>query len=406
MLVVRAWLTNHRAGVGTNPRLKRLKHLVGLAPATWGSPQAHKGRTWLGSLVKGNHRPGPDFLNAGDEVLDGLEIGGRFTWDLAHLDLLGADPYFGTGADTPYVAVFIGNQPYNGINSVANDPGTDGTIRWAGCGLNTRKITLDLTHLPVDKDGKPTQRVTITPWSTETRLNVPMIAVDGKDHGSLIKEPDDEMVQLISRFLKVSSAEEYNDWLTDAQEFGQKGLAGMLIGPGNDASGLTEDVLKLVGHLLHLAGKPLDGWQQFVVRARDQRGDPVTDYMIEVFTQVDGKWTKFDQMYTDVHAYGADPSFRCFHIQLPQGICKAEAPLQIHIGASSGTDVMAYQGYGSDENRVEMRADSDPVVIEIPAGLGDGNASLFHPFTTTLVEVVLNREPYPFNEISQIFKWL
>jgi hypothetical protein len=53
----------------------------------------------------------------------------------------------------------------------------------------------------------------------------------------------------------------------------------------------------------------------------------------------------------------------------------------------------------------EMRAESDPVVIAIPAG-ALGKDSLFHPFTTTLVEIVLNREPYPFDSISKIFTWL
>ena len=57
MLVIRSWLTNYGAAVGHNDRLKRLKHLIGLAPATWGSPQAHKGRTWIGALVKGNREP-------------------------------------------------------------------------------------------------------------------------------------------------------------------------------------------------------------------------------------------------------------------------------------------------------------------------------------------------------------
>jgi pimeloyl-ACP methyl ester carboxylesterase len=406
MLVVRSWLTNHPAAVGTNTRLKRLKHLIGVAPATWGSPQAHKGRTWLGALVKGDKRLGPDFLNAGDEVLDGLELGGRFTWDLAHLDLLGPDPYFGKGPDTPYVTVFIGNSPYSGISSVANDPGTDGTVRWAGCGLNTRKITLDLTHLPIGPDGKPTGRVMMTPWATDARLNVPMIAVDGKNHGTLISDPDEGMVQRIVSFLGVDSSDAYDAWLADATAYGAPALARMKVGPGNDASGIAEETLKLIGHLLDQAGKPLDGWQQFVVRARDERGDPVTDYMIEVYRRDDtGQWAKFDQMYTDVHAYAADTSFRCFYVQLPQGICSGKEPLQIHIGASSGTDVMAYQGYGSDESPTEMRADSDPVVLEIPGDLGGGD-TLFHPFTTTLVEVILNREPYPFDAISKIFSFL
>ena len=117
MLIVRSWLTNYGAAVGSNDRLKRLKHLLGLAPATWGSPQAHKGRSWIGALVKGKKEPGPDFLNAGDQVLDGLELGSAFTWDLAHLDLLGTAPYYDAGPNTPYVCVFIGNSPYTGISS-------------------------------------------------------------------------------------------------------------------------------------------------------------------------------------------------------------------------------------------------------------------------------------------------
>src|ERR1035438_7883588 len=110
MLVLRAWLANAGAP-GTNRRLKRLKHLIGLAPATWGSPQAHQGRTCPGAMVKGNRQLGPDFLNAGDRVLEGLELGSSFTWELAHADLLGKDPYYDKGAATPFVMVFIGNHP-------------------------------------------------------------------------------------------------------------------------------------------------------------------------------------------------------------------------------------------------------------------------------------------------------
>lgn len=199
MLVIRSWLTNYGAAAGSNQRLSRLKHLIGIAPATWGSPQAHKGRTWLGALVKGNKNPGPDFLNAGDEVLDGLELGSRFTWDLALVDLVGSEIWYGTGSNTPYATVFIGNAPYEGLSSVANDPGTDGTVRWAGCGLNTRLITMDLTRTPIGADGKPSSRVSITPWADD-RLDVPIIPVDGKNHATLISEPDPGMVERVVSF--------------------------------------------------------------------------------------------------------------------------------------------------------------------------------------------------------------
>ena len=34
----------------------------------------------------------------------------------------------------------------------------------------------------------------------------------------------------------------------------------------------------------------MEGWQQFVVHARDERGDGISDYMIEVLAERDGEW--------------------------------------------------------------------------------------------------------------------
>ena len=95
MLVIRAWLSAYPG------RRDRLKHLIGLAPATFGSPLAHKGRSWLGAMFKGNRRPGPDFLEAGDRILDGLELASRFTWELAHEDMLAGEPVYGPTRRTP-----------------------------------------------------------------------------------------------------------------------------------------------------------------------------------------------------------------------------------------------------------------------------------------------------------------
>jgi hypothetical protein len=64
---------------------------------------------------------------------------------------------------------------------------------------------------------------------------------------------------------------------------------------------------------------------------------------------------------------------------------------------------MAYQGYGSEER--QLSATSEPVELDI-TDLGEGKGSLFFPFTTTLIEIVLNREPLPFNEQSKLLQWL
>ena len=65
MLVLRSWLLTYEA------RRDRLKHLIGLAPATFGSPLAHQGRSMLGAIFKGSKAIGPDFLEQGDRVLVG-----------------------------------------------------------------------------------------------------------------------------------------------------------------------------------------------------------------------------------------------------------------------------------------------------------------------------------------------
>ena len=405
MLVLRSWLTNTSlAGVpaGKNSRLKRLKHLVGVAPATWGSPQAHKGRTWLGALIKGNRSFGPDFLNAGDRVLENLELGSSFTWNLAHMDLLGPEPYYDKTTNTPYVAVFIGNTPYSGPASVANDPGTDGTVRWAGCGLNTRKITLDLTRQPLDAAGNKVDRVSISEWANN-RLDIPLIAVDNRDHGTLIGDPESGMVDRIVSFLKVGEpgGPTYDTWLADAREYSKLGLQKMLANPG--AGGLLGEAENALGRLVgHAPGQEMEGWQQFVVHARDERGDPVTDYMIEVLTLQKDTWVPFAQMYTDVHAYGPDPSYRCFHIHLPKGISSGAVPLRVRIHASTGTELMAYQGYG--DTVTQLSATSEPVELDL-SPVNRPGSTLFHPFTTTLIEIVLNREPLPFDALSRILQF-
>src|SRR5215212_7023796 len=165
-LVIRAWLTAYQG------RADRLKHLVMLAPANFGSPMAHKGRSWLGALFKGGKDLGPDFLEAGDRILSGLELGSRFTWDLAHLDLVGPDTYYGPTKRTPYAFVFIGTSDYGWLKRAVTEPGTDGTVRWSGCGLNCRKITVDLTRDPARPENE--DRITIGGWSN---TDMPLVLV-------------------------------------------------------------------------------------------------------------------------------------------------------------------------------------------------------------------------------------
>lgn len=384
MLVVRAWLTANR-GEEKRERAKRLKHLIGFAPATWGSPLAHRGRGLLGSLFKGNKRKdkenAPDFLEAGDLILDGLELASRFTWDLADEDLFVTDPLYGTHSDTPYPFIFCGNRAYSGLRSLINQDGTDGTVRFAGVNIDSVKFRVDLTK-PADRP----RLKSVTP----NVISSEVVFVDNVNHGTILSEPPAKMVELVDQALKVTTHEEYEAWRTAAKSFSKP---------------------------------PKTVYQQFVIRMMDERRDPIGDYHVELFSVQNGKAKALD-FDLDMHAYQADKSFRCFHVEYDQ-LKKAPGDLWMRVTLSSGTFLVAYRGYSNpgfpgatdraerDRDFVDTDdqrgLDAEPTELNLnltpyrDAGI---KPDLFFPFTTTLIEVTVDREPLPFGAaIARLCRW-
>jgi pimeloyl-ACP methyl ester carboxylesterase len=370
MLVLRSWLT-------TYPEHRdRLNHLIGLAPATFGSPLAHKGRSWIGALFKGSHEIGPDFLEAGDLILDGLELGSRFTWDLAHCDIVGDTTYYGPDSSTPYAFVFIGNEGYSGIRQALSEPGTDGTVRWSGCSLNSRKLTIDLTERPATR-----QRYSV--GTVRNITHMPVFFVNGVNHGSILRDPPAPLVELVYRALGIESAEELTLWTKDAETL----------------SGKAEPEAK---------------YQQFVIRALDDRGDPVHDYNIQICGLAGEHLETLENFDVDVHTYTSDSSFRCFHVDLTAAEQRYER-FRVRVFASTGTDRVGYLGFsdtraaGQTMATPELTAEIEvdvPFVLKEKTGADDAEIRLFYPFTTTLVELRFSREPLPLNEDNQVFWFL
>lgn len=360
MLVIRAWLTNFPE------RRDRLQHLVGLAPASFGSPLAHKGRSWLGSIFKGSRELGPDFLEAGDRVLDGLELASRFTWDLAHLDLLGTEAFYGPTRTTPFVFIFCGTKSYGGLRSLVNEPGADGAVRWAGCPLNTRKIILNLAReLPAG------EQFAIAPW---THIDIPLLPAAGLNHTTILSKPTTELIDLVISALQVSSEATFETWRAHA------------------------------GRATRAALADLGEWQQFIVRAVDERGDPIPDYNIRLF----GKSGRDDasrlrEFDVDVHVYGGDASLRCFHVDLDKLGWKDLKSLRARLIASSGSELVGYHGIGSEKKPLEPAGRESKWDAELDlSALLKNETSFFYPFTTTLVELRLNREPLPLSGRNEI----
>jgi hypothetical protein len=378
MLVIREWFARDRR------RLGRLKHLVAIAPATFGSPLARQGRSWLGAVFKGERHLGPDFLAAGDLILDGLELASPYTWDLAGRDVFNEPPFYDDSPDTPYVFVFCGTEAYTGIRQLADSPGMDGTVRWAGAGLNTRKIVLDLTRAAAT-------HVSVEKWMG---TNVPVHLMAEMNHGTIIAEPTDELVALAKKALLVNNAEDFCTWLTAA-----------------DAHGRGAAVAKEKG-----------AWQQVVVRCVDQRGDPIRDFHIQLFDGAEPV-PDFDDEHVDV--YSRDHSYRCFHFDAEKLL--ARSSLTVKVMALSGSTWVDFQGFGWEKDspplpsptanaRWDAIFDLTPVLAhdkELLANIRSGavafdNQRLFAPFTTTLVEIRLDRDAYPLDltQISNLFGWI
>ncbi len=377
MLVVRAWLA------ADPQRCARLKRLVAFAPATFGSPLAKEGRSWLGAIFKGNKEIGPDFLEAGDRILLELELASQFTWRLAEQDFFATPPRYDNGPDTPWVFVFCGTGEYRGLREIVNKPGTDGTVRRAGCGMNVRMIELDLTQsgviarrrdpaLAASAEIAQRDRVVADKW---LNVGIPVHLVgdpaagENVDHASILSNPPAELVDLVVDALTMTEA---------------------ATAPGGDPAAGYRDWLAKADAAARF--RRLDPqYQQFIVHAVDERGDPVSDYHLQLF-RVAATATQIEAFDADVAVYSGDASYRCFHVD----IAKLVAPpggnppgLVIRLIASSGTPYVAYLGYGYDAVQTDPGAWDASLEFDATAL---ATAEFFRPYTTTLIRLYIERQ--------------
>ncbi|MFP5378686.1 MAG: esterase/lipase family protein, partial [Vicinamibacteria bacterium] len=138
-LVVRHWMTTFFTP-STNPIYRFLM----LAPANFGSPLAHKGRSFVGRVVKGFKSD--RMFQTGTHILKGLELASPFSWDLAQRDRFSSETWHGPGR--VLATVLVGTAGYSGISAAANEDGTDGTVRVSTADLNPARVTLDFVADP------------------------------------------------------------------------------------------------------------------------------------------------------------------------------------------------------------------------------------------------------------------
>ncbi len=370
-LVIRHWLWRYYLKDNKNIETCPVKRIVMLAPANFGSPLAHRGKSFLGSLFKGRWKFG-DFLESGRQILDGLELGSPYQWELAHKDLIIDSPAY--QPDKIQVTILVGLNDYQGVKGWVNKPGTDGTVVISGTNLNSIKLTLDF-----NSKENPFN------WSQKDNYtNIAYGVLKDLDHGTIVanlgnSSTDNEV--LTTTVINALQTKDKNDFLK-----------------------LQEQLKSLTDKNYAETGK--QKFQHFIVRAVDDQECPVNDFMLEFdlvhtdnihghlanqdkITELENKFSMdINKIFTEeIHTHTLNPSYRRFLVNLDEmhkKITEAKKAIGGDVAVVmkiSIPDIDQNIAYNKENlNNISVyRTDSKQAV------------DLFFPNTTTLIELQVDR---------------
>lgn len=351
-LIIRDWMTQC-----FEPETVPLRRLLMLAPANFGSPLAHTGRSLVGRALRGWR--GTRLFETGTQILKGLELASPYAEHLAQRDCFGGQGWYGPGA--VLATVLCGNTGYDGISAIANRPGTDGTVRVAGANLNALRIGVDFS-------GDPAQPPPLS--QTRPPHTVAFGILDGEDHASIAgknRGPRHERsLALMRKALAVGDAG-YEDWCSELQGHNQSVTAAMA------ARGASHF------HSFHNA----------VVRVVDDAGYAVNDYVLELYVNDDrsardrARTRRIqEEVIVNVHAYGDDPSRRSLLVDTTAMRAILEDDDRLYISVTASPD--------AGKGRVGYRSYSDAEIGHLVLDATELRA-LFRAHGTSLITLTLQR---------------
>lgn len=370
-LVIRDWLDRHFA-----PDQSPIKHLVMLAPANFGSPLAHKGRSFLGRATKGffSRQPDQPLFNTGRHILEGLELASPYTWDLAMRDRFGR----GKGryaAGRVLCTVLMGNRGYSGIRAIANEAGGDGTVRSSTANLTCAHLTLRFESKPDPED--PSRRRSVP-------KPIKLVSSQGRTAFRLLDQIDHSSITLDGRVKAKQAQRVVLDLIEQALTVDDDGFAAFC----DRCDAETEALTRPPG-----GRKGSAAMQNMVLRVRDHFGVSVEDYLLEFYDirQPDGGALAkaiHEGAISKVHLYRGDPSYRSLYIDtaaLRAALAKGDTRFGLSITATPVLDErqpVGFQTFG-DEDILDLSLDAEQA------------QALFRPHRTLLVDIELPRLQSP-----------
>ena len=284
-LVIRHWLSKYFTA-HTAP----IHRLLMLAPANFGSPLAHSGRSVIGRVIKG--WKGERLFETGTEILKGLELASPYSCNLAFHDLFTDTPLF--CPEAILCTVLIGNAGFSGISSIANRPGSDGTVRLSTANLNAKSLVLDFTESNQD----------VVPKDLLESRPVAFGILDQEDHSSITFKGRSNRKQqnwnTICRALTIDAAH-YDEWI----------------------SYLSASTQAIVSAAEKRRGDHFDQYANLVVKLEDNLEHPVQDYVLEFYVNNDtGARSRNltqrinEEVIKSVHTNKENPAYRSFLINI------------------------------------------------------------------------------------------
>lgn len=356
-LVVREWMTRYFKANSVP-----IKRLLMLAPANFGSELAHKGRSFIGRALKGW---GNDGFETGKAILKGLELASPYSWDLAHKDLFGDETWYGSGKIL--ATVLVGNEGYHGVRSIANEIGSDGTVRISTANLNAIKVRLEL-----DEEQKPLRYSYLL-----SRGKVAFGILDKINHSSIILSEDDNLIsdntlkRIILRSLQVSD----NDYGEEETSFHWQ-----------------EEISSTLGENFKKSSR----MQNMVTKASDNLGNKIDDYFVEFYrtSNSDEKFEHeiYSKFINTVHAYCDDNSYRSLYLSIDELERINETRgmridnLFVSISAQPAYDEMNSKKQPVGYLQIEPRSSGGLTLNNIDI------QTFFKPHMTILIDVVLTRK--------------
>ncbi len=352
-LVAREWLTSHFLGRAQECPMKRL---IMLAPANFGSKLAATGKSMLGRIIKGYK----NWFQTGQGMLNDLELGSPYQWELAQRDILIApgiinkDHYYGEDRVWPFV--IVGTHPYASLmRQIVNENGADGTVRVCAANLNAQGLTIDFRH------SDPQQAVTF--WGSRVDgFSIPLAVLPTRTHGSIvdperadrdnrdgISETPEEKAQLGKFILDALGCDDFDRYRQIQQQWLEF----------SEATANTVPEEEKERNYYHQ-------YMQANFDVSDDFGQPVNDYFLEFFSNTAKRNDKANvylhkSVIEDVKVNSQNPACRniyfdrtdlmeCYYSQVPN---RDEPVLYLSISAASPGKNIGY--FASEKTGADLQ---------------------------------------------------